>query len=286
MPELSLEGRPLAIFPCRNKKPVCEHGYKDAVSDPDAIRDLFRRYPSARQIGVATGEINGLDVLDIDAHRGGNAFWEENRHRIPLTRTHQTPHGGRHLLFRHAPGLRCSTDRIAPGIEVKADGGSFVWHPTQFYPVIDAPVAEWPDWLLELAREKQHKHKTTDPIFLADPLVVHGIVTNGDRFVPKPLHDKIIELMPGARPLHQRRVRGILRVLVQTRQLRNNALRDAAIQFGDLINVGIIARANAESLLFMAAVMNGYVAKDGDGDAWTTIRSGLDYQTTRASANQ
>jgi hypothetical protein len=261
-------------------------GCHAAVSDPFAIADLFRRYPKAHQIGVATGEINGIDILDIDPRNGGNAFWEANRDRIPQTRTHQTPSGGHHLLFRHAPGLRCSTGRIADGIDVKADGGFIIWWPSQFYPVQDAPVAPWPDWLLDLATASMHKRDLAKRDLAKKGGNDAPVIWNkqeGDRFVPKPLHAKIVELMHGARPLHQRRVRGILRVLVQTCRLRNEALRDAAIQFGDLINAGIIPRADAEELLFMAAQMNRYVAKDGEGEVWTTIRSGLDYQTTRAS---
>jgi hypothetical protein len=279
--QVTLEGRPLAIFPCRAKKPACVHGFYDAVSEPAAIDALFRRYPGACQIGVPTGAVNDLDVLDVDLRKGGDAFWGENRRTLPVTRIHQTPSAGLHLLFRHAPGLRCSSGRIAKGIDVRADGGYVVWWPAQFYPVLcEAPVAEWPSWLLELAMAAMHKRDRAKN-GANDAPVVH---VNDDRFVPKRLHSKIIELMLGGRPLHQRRVRGILRVLVQTHSLRNEALRDAAIQFGELIAAGIITRADAEQLLIMAAEINGYVAKDGEGDAWTTIHSGLNFQTTGASS--
>jgi hypothetical protein len=122
MPEVTLEGRPLKIFPVRGRKPACTHGFKDATADPAGIAALFDNARGA-QIAVATGEVNDLDILDVDPRRGGHKFLEENRHRIPQTRTHCTPSGGWHLLFRHAPGLRGSYDRIAPGIEVKSTGG-------------------------------------------------------------------------------------------------------------------------------------------------------------------
>jgi hypothetical protein len=274
MSELLLEGRRLAIFPCRNKKPACTHGYKDAVSDPDAIRDLFGRYPGARQIGVATGETNGIDVLDIDAHRGGNKFWEENRHRIPLTRTHQTPHGGRHLLFKHAAGLGCSTDRIAPGVEVKADRGAFVWHPAQFYPVIDAPLAEWPDWLLELARAKQHRHKVPFPPMEpegkgASQNIGHHSTTIRD--APSPY---------GVQPTRNLRLRtGHIMSVLQTAKPgdgRNAKLYWAACRFGELIAEGSVPREIAEFMLLGAARYNGHVAKHGADQTMATIRSGLD----------
>jgi hypothetical protein len=274
MYQVTLEGRPLAIFPCRNKKPACLHGYKDAVSDPEAIAALFRRYPSAHQIGVATGETasNNIDILDIDPRNGGNKFYEENRHRIPQTRTHQTPSGGHHLLFRHAPGLRCSSSRIAVGIDVKSTGGFVVWWPSQFYPVHDAPVADWPAWLLELARANQHKH-TAAFNERGGPLMAMAGTRPGE--VQKALYLKVCDLMAGSSGHDRRRVLGLLRTVTEKRNYRNQVLNDMAFNFRELIDAGVITRDAVESLLIDAATLNGYIAKDGLADAVKTIRSGL-----------
>jgi hypothetical protein len=49
--------------------------------------------------------------------------------------------------------LRCSASKIAPGVDVRADGGYVVWWPREGLRVVsDAPVAHWPEWLLGLAR--------------------------------------------------------------------------------------------------------------------------------------
>src|SRR5262249_34811209 len=69
---------------------------------------------------------------------------------LPQTRAHETRRG-LHLLFRHAPGLRCSTGRIAEGIDVRADGGFIIWWPREGLPFEDHPLCEWPDWLLKEA---------------------------------------------------------------------------------------------------------------------------------------
>lgn len=283
MPAVVLEGRLLAIVPCRNKKPCCPGGFHAAVSDPDEIAALWSAYPDAPQIGVATGAVpNNLDVLDIDLHKGGDKFFKENEHRLPDTRAHRTPSGGLHLLFRHAAGLGISAGRVAEGVDVRADNGGVVWYPAHNYPVHEAPVAEWPEWLLELARPPVPQFKKGED----DALVRRPINPNDNRFVPEPLYNKIIELMRGARGINQRRVRGILRVLVETHQLRNVALRDAAIQLGTLVNIDIITRDAAEQLLFMAAEINGYVAKDGEKEAKTTIRYGLNFaMSTRGSSS-
>jgi hypothetical protein len=100
-------------------------------------------------------------------------------------------------------------------------------------------------------------------------------IAQGDRFVPDRLHRKIVELMRGARLLHQRRVRGVLRPLVEARESRNYQLYWAALQFRELIGSGVIDRDGAEQLLLLCAMMNGYVAKRGEDHAWSSIKSGL-----------
>jgi hypothetical protein len=71
------------------------------------------------------------------------------RNQLPDTRTHRTRSGGLHLFFRHAPGLRNSASRLAPGCDVRADGGYVIWWPAAGLPVLSAaPAALWPDQLL------------------------------------------------------------------------------------------------------------------------------------------
>jgi hypothetical protein len=59
------------VFPCQpgKKTPATPHGYLDATTDPDQIRDWFARHPDLN-LAVATGA-PGPDVLDID--RRGDA---------------------------------------------------------------------------------------------------------------------------------------------------------------------------------------------------------------------
>jgi hypothetical protein len=266
--QVELEGRPLAIYPVRGKVPCCEGGYKAAVAEPAAIAALFLRYRNA-QVAVATGAINDIDVLDVDPRHGGDKWFEANRGRLPVTRTHKTKSGGYHLLFRHAAGLRCSDGRIAPGVDVKADGGGVVWWPAQFYPVLcEGPVASWPEWLLALAREKQHP---VNNHLWGGTLM--AMARPGE--VPKPLYLKVCSLMLDSRGRNKRRVLGLLNVLVQKREGRNHALNTIGFAFRELIDAGVITRDAAESLLIDAATLNGYVAKDGLADAVKTIRSGL-----------
>jgi hypothetical protein len=132
----------LPIFPCNlAKEPLTAHGFKDARRGANT-----RGWPL---VGFPTGAVSGIDVLDLDPT--GDDWYGQKLWALPQTRAHQTQRG-LHLLFRHAPGLRCSTSRIAPGVDVKADGGYAIFWPRQGLAVKDLPLAEWPEWLLEEAR--------------------------------------------------------------------------------------------------------------------------------------
>ena len=56
------------VFPCQagSKVPATSHGFLDATTDPDQIREWWHRRPDAN-LAIATGS-PGPDVLDIDQH--------------------------------------------------------------------------------------------------------------------------------------------------------------------------------------------------------------------------
>jgi Bifunctional DNA primase/polymerase, N-terminal len=143
----------LPVFPCRlDKKPACLNGFKDAATDPGEIRRLWAKYPGPL-IGVPSGEISGVDVLDIDLRSGGLSWYQENKQRLPETRKQRTRSGGLHLFFQHLGGLRNSAGKIAPGVDIRADGGYFIhWGAagldSRDYPASGIP--QWPLWLIPL----------------------------------------------------------------------------------------------------------------------------------------
>jgi hypothetical protein len=145
-------GLGVPVFPCNAaKRPLTEHGFKDATADAAAIRRMFAN-PGAAMIGMPTGELVGWVVVDVDVKDGaqGRAWLDANSHRMPQTRTIRTGSGGLHIYLRW-PGQRVknSASKIAPGIDVRGDGGYVIVPPSPGYAVADdAPVAEVPDWLL------------------------------------------------------------------------------------------------------------------------------------------
>jgi hypothetical protein len=155
---LTLGPQGLPVFPCSgNKRPAIPEeaggrGLHDATSDPEAIRALFTKAGNAAKlVAVPTGSRSGYDVLDIDPRHGGDVWEFEHRHQLPETRIHQTPGGGRHYVIHHHPGVRNSAGRIAPGVDVRGEGGYAIWPPSVGYQVVhDVEPADWPRWLLEL----------------------------------------------------------------------------------------------------------------------------------------
>jgi hypothetical protein len=148
---LGLATEEIPSFPCgASKRPACTHGFLDATTDPAVLRQLWSKHPG-ELVGVRTGEASGMDVLDVDAKHREALDWCAAHHKdLPATRVHKTRGGGVHVLFRHAPTLRCSTSLIARGVDVRASGGYIVWWPAAGLPVLrPGPLCEWPQWLLD-----------------------------------------------------------------------------------------------------------------------------------------
>ena len=150
MTPASLAAEGLPVFPCRaDKRPACPRSFKDATRDPVGVRDLFARH-SGPLIGVPTGAVSGIDVLDLDMDAGADEWLSEFCTNLPATRTHNTRSGGYHLVFRHRDGLRNTASKIAPGVDTRADGGYVIWWPATGSRVTHAAtLADWPGWLLE-----------------------------------------------------------------------------------------------------------------------------------------
>ena len=142
------------------KHPVTRNGLHDATLDADQIDAWWRRWPRAN-VAVATGEVSGIVVLDVDLHKPGcrEACAELAREigRPPATRTALTGGGGQHLAYEH-PGFRVGngTNVFGVGIDIRGDGGYIVAPPSVHvsgkpYRWQDpgAPMAPWPAALTE-----------------------------------------------------------------------------------------------------------------------------------------
>jgi hypothetical protein len=92
--------------------------------------------------------------------------------------------------------------------------------------------------------------------------------------LPKPIYKALLRAMPlgsGLCRRHQRWAGSILRKLIAYRDGRNAALMRATFDFRSIIADGLIAEADARSLLVMACSANGYLGKVGIGQVRATI---------------
>lgn len=117
----------------REKRPLIpwERLQKERASD-GAVAEWFRRWPDAN-IGIVTGEISNLVILDVDPKHGGDAALEalERRYR-PFSATIEavTGGGGRHFYFAHPGVLTRNRAGLAQGIDLRRDGGYVVAPPS------------------------------------------------------------------------------------------------------------------------------------------------------------
>jgi hypothetical protein len=162
---------------CTNiaKHPRTVHGFKDATTDEKQIRKWWKKWPKAN-IGIRTGVESGIVVLDVDAQHGGARSLQllEKAHGglLPCP-TVRTGGGGRHKYLSH-PGVPIkSKTGIAPGLDIRGDGGYVVAPPSRHssgkryewseHAHLDQTVIPLlPQWLQELVAEPAPKHSKTN----------------------------------------------------------------------------------------------------------------------------
>ena len=236
--KLASEGR--HCFPCASsKRPSTPHGFLDASADPVVRRELWTKY-AGPLVGVRTGFSSGIDVLDLDRkHRESMVWWASHRDRLPLTRVHRTRSGGLHLLFQHAPDIRCSAGRIAPGIDVRGDGGYFIWWPATGLPVLSsATLAPWPDWLCA-------------QLLASQPTVTSRITVPDGHAVMR-----LVQLIARARPGE-----------------RNNLTYWAACRAGEMVASGLLGADAAAAVTTEAATRAGLPRSEAERTALSGIRA-------------
>jgi Protein of unknown function (DUF3987)/Bifunctional DNA primase/polymerase, N-terminal/Primase C terminal 1 (PriCT-1) len=142
------EEQGMPVFPCRpDKKPYTLHGLKDASKNIEQITRWWQQWPNAL-IGVPTGKASGLLVVDVDPI--GADWYRQNAARLAPGRVHSSPRG-HHLPYRMPKAdVRNSAGKLAPGIDVRGEGGYIIWWPAHGHEAVGSleELTDPPEWLL------------------------------------------------------------------------------------------------------------------------------------------
>jgi hypothetical protein len=140
--------------------------YQQQRADAETLRRWVRRWPQLN-IGIVTGTVSGLVVLDLDRRHGGFdslAALERLHGALPATVEAETGGGGRHLYFACPPTAPRNKAGLAPGIDLRGEGGMVVappsLHPSggryrwrQGHEPGALPLAILPHWLAQLVQD-------------------------------------------------------------------------------------------------------------------------------------
>ena len=169
-----------------------------ATADPSEIARDFAHWPEAN-LGIKCGPDSGLFVIEADTMEGhgvdgvGNLRALIDHHGgLPHTIEAESPSGSWHIYFRWPEGVdvRNSASLVAPGVDVRGNGGMMVAPPSVkpgvgTYRWVNPPglfdLADCPDWLLARClkpeREREPRHDAGDPANAWCDAVLRGELT-------------------------------------------------------------------------------------------------------------
>lgn len=105
--------------------------YQSRRPTEDEIRQWWQQYPNAN-IGIVTGKISGVVVIDLDLDKDGNENGAGIYEQAPTDLIVKTGRGGYHLYYRYPEDVDHIPNRVGllPGVDVRADGGYVVAPPS------------------------------------------------------------------------------------------------------------------------------------------------------------
>lgn len=124
-----------SIIPIRNdgsKKPHIKWSeWQSNIASEAQIKTWWQKWPNA-SIGIVTGSLSNLTVLDFDWHKMTQEQIKEVDKKFPsvATPTATSPNGGEHRYFLYNEDLPNKSD-IIPNVDGRNDGGYIIAPPSQ-----------------------------------------------------------------------------------------------------------------------------------------------------------
>ena len=132
------------------KHPRLARGLKNASRDLAEIEKWFGsegEFDGQANIGIVTGELSGITVIDIDIAEGklGADTWQTlcEDHGEPQTLSATTGSGGIHFIFKYSSSLKTSSNTLGKGVDCRNDRGYIVAAPSLHR---SGGVYEWDNW--------------------------------------------------------------------------------------------------------------------------------------------
>lgn len=202
------------------------------VVDTAQVRGWWRRWPTAN-VGIVTGAVSDLLVLDVDPGHGGETSLDLLRRRcgLPETLMARSGSGGTHFYYRH-PGVTIgpSAGKLGAGLDIRCDRGLIVAPPSAHksgtpycWVDVSVPVAPCPRWLVRAL--------LPPPKRPPQPVVVSGDVSRFARAVLDRAAVKVRQAPEGA---------------------KHDVLWRQAFHLGTFVGAGLFDESTAERVLMDA----------------------------------
>ena len=170
------------------KHPHIKRPCDRATTEQGQIIEWWEEWPDAN-VGLPTGKAFCRWVLDVDIDKGGGdslKYLEKTYTRLPVTQRTTTGNGFHyHFSYPKDISIPSNAGKLSHGLDLRGEGGlvvapnsvhesgkTYMWEPGPR----DVPLADGPDWLLELIVNLQSRsNQTSEPqIGLFEQLILEG----------------------------------------------------------------------------------------------------------------
>ena len=228
--------------------------YQDRIATDEELKKWFGNC-SENNIGIVTGKISGIDVLDLDSQEAVQYAKEYKFTQTQLVKTGR----GFHCYYKHKDGVRNFQKRDdLPGIDLRGDGG-YVAAPPSLHPsgsryqwvekrgIDDIPYGELPE--IVLAKKPQDKKplkefyngttegsRNNDMTKIVGSLISDGLDFNECLDIARTVNSK------NKPPLPEKEVEAVIRSILRKHEQKNTKVNNVEewqdpIPFDDYSNL-------------------------------------------------